>query len=135
VLGHDLIGEIRDDGSTHYTCSSISGFHYILPADHKGVDLTLVPAFSEFLSLYLSHQLKIARREGKLVTRAITDPEFEVNGALAILRERDDRIALLRAAYDDAISALRYIRLHYGDLYGVGWARLDETYAKVYPDD
>jgi hypothetical protein len=49
----------------------------------------------------------------------------------AIQKEAAERIEKLDAAYRDAISALRYIRLHYGDLYGVGWARLDETYVEV----
>jgi hypothetical protein len=48
-----------------------------------------------------------------------------------VQKEAAERIEKLDAAYRDAISALRYIRLHYGDLYGVGWARLDETYVEV----
>ena len=42
-----------------------------------------------------------------------------------------ERIELLEAAYADAFSALRYIRSHYGTLYGVGWDRLERTNAKV----
>lgn len=37
------------------------------------------------------------------------------------------RLAQLEAAYADALSALCYIRLHHGELYGVGWERLDAT--------
>jgi hypothetical protein len=65
----------------------------------------------------------------------MTDDAFEANGAVVIVRELHDEIARLRAAYDDAVSALRYIRLRHGDLYGVGWARLDETYAQVCGDE
>lgn len=49
-----------------------------------------------------------------------------------VQKEAAERIELLEAAYADAISALRYIRLHHGDLYGVGWARLDDTHAEVW---
>jgi hypothetical protein len=48
-----------------------------------------------------------------------------------IKKEAADRIEQLEAAYADAISALHYIRLRYGDLDGVGWDRLERTNAKV----
>jgi hypothetical protein len=55
----------------------------------------------------------------------------EEEGYRQIQKEAADRLELLEDAYADAISALQYIRLHYGELYGVGWARLDETDAEV----
>ncbi|MDE2104451.1 MAG: hypothetical protein KGL39_44865 [Patescibacteria group bacterium] len=41
--------------------------------------------------------------------------------------EKNAEIERLRAALSDMLSGWRYIREHYGDLYGVGWDRCENA--------
>jgi hypothetical protein len=48
---------------------------------------------------------------------------IEASGILGLTRERDE----LREATTDALAGWRYIREHHGDLYGVGWDRVEQS--------
>jgi hypothetical protein len=89
--------------------------------------------------------LRLVDRLRGIYTLPVNDGGGPLNGKMTytpaepfftppVQKEAAERIERLEAAYADAISALRYIRLRHGDLYGVGWGRLDETYEKVCSD-
>lgn len=54
-----------------------------------------------------------------------------LKGTAADAADRIDQLAAenekLRAAAEDALSGWRYIRRHHGDLYGVGWDRVENA--------
>jgi hypothetical protein len=54
---YELKGSEREDGSIYLTCEALPGFHYIL-AKGDDIETTLLPAFREFLALYLSARIK-----------------------------------------------------------------------------
>ncbi len=49
----------------------------------------------------------------------------------AALDAKDKRITELEAAAADALSGWRYIRQNHGDLYGVGWDRVEGKLSKA----
>ncbi len=52
--------------------------------------------------------------------------QSQMHEAAKAIDEKDKRITLLEAALNDAWNGLRYIRRTHGELYGVGFARVDE---------
>ncbi len=53
------------------------------------------------------------------------------NEAQSELADRRQRITELEAAAADALSGWRYIRQNHGDLYGVGWDRVEGKLSKA----
>ena len=54
------------------------------------------------------------------------DPEESDSGEWVRYSDHAAEVARLREACSDALSGWRYIRATHGDLYGVGWSRVEE---------